>query len=132
MQKLNGIVLVITLSFSSLFAGDAFNKVMAKNRASKGMSGANYKQVNGKRDFNRSQRHGNTIGLNVENKRIGKVYNYVEIKNVKLKKEKEKRAYGLNKTKPTPKAKNLYGVKINKKFKGSVNNTVKIKNSRIN
>jgi hypothetical protein len=105
---------------------------MAKNRSSKGIGDSNYKVINGNRQFYKAQKYGNTIGFKVNNKRTGKIYNYVVIKNVKLKKEKEKRAYGLNKTKPTPKAKNLYGVKINKKFKGSVNNTVKIKNSRIN
>lgn len=131
-MKTISLIMVFLLGLIPLFANDAFNKVMAKNRASKGIGDSNYKVINNKKEFYKAQKNGNTIGMKVKDKKIGKVYNYVEIKNVKLKDTKEKRSYGLSKIKNTQPKKKLYGVQINKNFKGRINNTVKVKNSNLN
>ena len=126
------IIMICLLSVLSSFANDSYNKVMAKNRASKGIGDSNYKVINGSKQFYKAQKNGNTIGLKVEKKKLGKVYNYVEVKNVKLKEKKEKRKYGLSKIKKEQTKNRLYGVKVNKNFKGKVYNTVEVKNSNLN
>jgi len=131
-MKVISIAIVCIFSIVNLIANDSFNKVMAKNRASKGIGDSNYKVINGKKQFYKAQKNGNTIGLKVENKKLGKVYNYVEVKNVKLKDKKEKRNYGMAKIKSEQTKKRLYGVQVNKNFKGKVSNTVKVKNSNLN
>ncbi|MDF1875247.1 hypothetical protein JHD48_05840 [Sulfurimonas sp. SAG-AH-194-I05] len=126
------IIVLASLCISLMHAGNSFNKVMAKNRASKKIGQANYKVINGNKQYNKVQRYNKNIGLDVTNKQVGRVYNYVEIKNVKLKKKRTSKAYGLAKIKKKKVKKKLYGVKINKNFKGTVSNTVIIKNSRLN
>jgi len=125
--KIFGIYLIL---ISSLLAQNSFNKVMAKNRASKHIGNANYKVINGNDAYQKAKQKG-PIGINVKNSRIGTVYNYVEIKNVNLGKKKEKRLYGLSKIQKKKRKRNLYGVKLNKNFSGSVKNTVTIKHSNL-
>lgn len=126
------ITLVSLLMLSSLIASESFNKVMAKNRASKNIGNSNYKVIDGNKEYEEAKKKG-SIGLNIENKTkgVGTVYNHVEIKNVNMEKKIKKREYGLSKIKAKPIKKNLLGVKSNKTFTGSINNTVKIKNSNL-
>ncbi len=126
------IFVMLSILISIINAGDSFKKVMAKNRASKGIGNSNYKVINGNKEFKRAQRNSREIGIDARGTRVGTVYNYVEIKNVKMKEKKYKREYGLAKFSKKPKKKKLYGVKIDKNFKGNINNTVKVKNSTLN
>ncbi len=124
------IFVIIAVLVSLVNAGDSFNKVMAKNRSSKGIGQSNYKVIDGNKELEKEQKKG-SIGLNITDKRVGTAYNYVEIKNVKQKKSKYDRKYGLAKFKKTPPKKKLYGVKASKNFKGNIHNTVKVKNSTL-
>lgn len=68
-------------------SGDAFNKVMSKNRSSKNMAGANYVEIKNNDEL---KRHGQKdLGLTVDaNRTIGTIYNYVDLNNVKSTKSK--------------------------------------------
>lgn len=124
--------LLFNLLFSIIYAGNSFNKVMAKNRASKGIKGSNYKVINGNKEYSDAKKNSKDIGIDAKGKKVGTIYNYVEIKNVKQKPKKYKREYGLAKIQHKKNKKKLYGVKIDKNFKGKINNTVKVENSTIN
>ena len=121
-------------------AGDAFNKVMSKNRANRHIKGSNHVVIKNKEDL---EAHGKKdLGLTVDEStvRAGTVYNYVEIKNVNVKKSFTKTKKRVtNKYNPKNKrdeTRNI-GVKIktskgfNRGFKGKVHNSVKIENSQL-
>lgn len=119
------------LDLSEAKVGESFNKVMAKNRSRKGIANSNYVEIKGNEDLEKQGKK--PIGLTVD-KKVGTVYNYVEIKNVKSSKNKFKktdRKYGMDRFKKDEEEKPLYGVKVKKGFKGKVNNTVKIENSTL-
>lgn len=142
------IVIVTTIVFATaVFAldieavsGDSFNKVMSKNRSSKKMEGANFVEVKNSDDL---KKHGKKdLGLTIDgSKKVGTVYNYVEVKNAKVKKEKFNESKHRLTNKYNSKNKEIdsrnIGVKIktgksfNRGFKGKVHNTVKIDNSEL-
>jgi hypothetical protein len=146
MKKITLAVTLVSLS-TALFAldinveaGDAFNKVMAKNRASKKMEGSNYVQI---KNSDQLQELGDKdLGVTIDaDKKIGTVYNYVEVSNAKVKKKKftkskDKTVNKYGNKDADDKAKNI-GVKIktkkgfNRGFKGKVLNSVKIENSEL-
>ena len=126
------IIIICIIGITNLYANNSYNKSLAKNRAAKGIKGANYKVINGNKEFYKAQEHGQTIGTKVRNKRYVRIINYVEVKNVKLRKRKSSQLYGLAKYKKSKNQKRLYGIKLNKNFQGKVTNTVIIKNSILN
>jgi len=120
-------------------SGDSFNKVMSKNRTAKKMKGANYVEIKNSNDL---AKHGKEeLGITVDgSKNIGTVYNYVEIKNAKSKKDKfhkgkDKKTNKYN-SKNKDESRNI-GVKVkvkegfNRGFRGRIHNSVKIDNSDI-
>lgn len=122
-------------------SGDSFKKVMSKNRSNKNIEGSNHVVVKSNKDL---KAHGEKeLGITVDgtNTRAGTIYNYVEIKNVKAKKNKftkvkNKSTNKYNKKNKNEKSRNI-GVKIktskgfNRGFKGKVQNSVKIENSEL-
>ncbi|KIM05382.1 MAG: hypothetical protein KN64_02505 [Sulfurovum sp. AS07-7] len=121
-------------------AGESFDKVMSKNRASKGIEGSNYVSIKNKDDL--KKQGDRNLGLTIDGKKNkrGPVYNYVEIKNVDM---------GNGLTKKDPRSINKYNkknieeeernlgvdVKTGKSYgsgyQGNIHNNVKIKNSNL-
>lgn len=124
------IFIIASMLISISYAGDSFNKVMAKNRSSKKIGNSNYKVIDGNKEYKEAKKKG-SIGLNLTNSRIGTAYNHVEIKNVKLKDNKNSRKYGLNNIKKSKEKKNLIGVKAKQNFRGTIHNSVDIQNSSL-
>lgn len=123
-------------------SGDAFKKVMSKNRAAKQMEGSNYVEIKSSKEL---EKHKDAdLGITIDKDiKSGVIYNYVEIKNAKVKKDKP---FGVNRkttNKYNVKNKNNegrnIGVKIktgtekgfNRGFQGRVVNQVKIENSEL-
>jgi len=143
MKKITIIVTAMALTTATFAleiqveSGDAFNKVMSKNRSSKNMEGSNYVEIKNNAEF---KSHGQRdLGITIDgNHTTGTVYNYVEVKNVKSTKNKftnkDKKATNKYNDKNSDNKRNI-GVKIkikegfNRGFKGKVRNTVKIENS---
>ena len=122
-------------------SGDSFNKVMSKNRANRDIKGSNHVVIKDNKDL---EAHGKKdLGLTVDSStvRAGTIYNYVEIKNVNVTKNrftkgKKKSINKYNLKNKNNEARNI-GVKIktsngfNRGFKGKVHNSVKIENSKL-
>ena len=118
-------------------AGDAFDKVMSKNRSSKNMAGANYVSIKNNDDLKKHGKKDLGITIDSSKKNIGTVYNYVEIKNVKSKTYKKNiKEKNINKyNKEDKKEERNYGINVktkkgfNRGVKGKIINKVKIENS---
>lgn len=123
-------------------SGDAFKKVMSKNRAAKNMEGSNYVEIKSSKELaeHRNKDLGITIDKDTKN---GTIYNYVDIKNAKVKKDKpfstnRKGTNKYNVKNKSTEGRNI-GVKIktgegkgfDRGFKGRVVNQVKIENSEL-
>ena len=119
-------------------SGDAFNKVMSKNRANKKIAGSNHVVIKSNKDLEAQGQKDLGLTVDAGAVRAGTIYNYVEIKNVKGKnnftKNKKKTTNKYNSKNKKDKERNI-GVKIktskgfNRGFKGNVRNSVKIENS---
>ena len=125
------ITIVGLMLISMLNASDSFNKVMAKNRSSKKIGNSNYQVINGNKEYKKATKNGATIGLNISGTKVGSAYNYVDIKNVKTSKLKKNRSYGLQKIQKNQKKTKLIGVKANSNFRGTIHNSVSVKNSNL-
>ncbi|MBD3807128.1 MAG: hypothetical protein IE880_00265 [Epsilonproteobacteria bacterium] len=117
--------------------GNAFNKVMSKNRSSKQMEGSNYVEIKNSDDL---AEHGDEdLGVTVDGtKQRGPVYNYVEIKNAKSKDKKfTDNSRSVNQYSNQEDEGRNIGVKVktgegyNRGYTGNVHNTVKIENSEL-
>jgi len=120
-------------------SGGSFKKVMSKNRTAKKMEGANYVEIKNSDDL---AEHGKEeLGITIDgSKNIGTVYNYIEIKNAKSKKNKFHKGKDKETNKYNSNNKNEsrnIGVKVKMKegfsrgFRGKIHNSVKIDNSDV-
>jgi len=121
-------------------AGESFDKVMSKNRTSKGIDGSNYVSIKNKDDL---KKHGDgDLGLTIDGKKNkrGPVYNYVEIKNVDMNNhglsKKDPKTINKYSNKNQEEEKNIgVDVKTGKSYgsgyKGNIHNNVNIKNSNL-
>lgn len=143
MKKVVLVVATLALTTASLAleievqAGDAFAKVMSKNRSSKNMAGSNYVSIKNNDDLEKHGKKDLGITIDASKKNIGTIYNYVEIKNVKSKTyKKDIKDKKINKyNKENKEEERNYGINIktkkgfNRGVRGKIHNKVKIENS---
>ncbi|KIM05303.1 MAG: hypothetical protein KU29_09890 [Sulfurovum sp. FS06-10] len=121
-------------------SGKSFNKVMSKNRSSKNIAGSNFVEIKNSDDLEAQGKK--DLGVTIDSsKRVGTVYNYVDIKNAKVTKDnftegKSRVTNKYNSQNAEDEGRNI-GVKVkveegfNRGFKGKVHNNVKIENSEL-
>ena len=146
MKKVIWGLVTVALSTTLLLAldieaqsGNAFNKVMSKNRVNKNIEGSNHVVIKNSDDM---EKYGKKdLGITVDGtKTKNTIYNYVEVKNVKIKEnnfnENKRTTNKYNVKNEASEGRNI-GVKVktgegfNRGTKVKVNNTVKIENSEL-